>query len=78
MRFQTVDLESFQTIVGSLINSSPGHNEIHISILKENFHFPGPGMLQICNKSQEQGIFPNSVKKNIFPIFNAGGQEKSK
>ena len=41
-RFSTVSLESLETIVGSLKNLSPGHDEIPISI---HFFLPGPAML---------------------------------
>ena len=41
-RFSTVRLESLETIVGSLNNSSPGHDEIPFSILKDFFHLLDP------------------------------------
>ena len=59
-QFSTVSLDSLETIVGSLKNSLPGRNEIPISIIKELSHLLGPVMLQICNKSLDQGIFPDS------------------
>ena len=59
-KFSTVGLESLEAIVGSLKNSSSGHDEIPISIIKEYFHLLGPVMLKICNKILEQGIFPDS------------------
>ena len=43
-KFSTVSLESIEAIVGSLKNSSPDHDEIHISILKEFFLLLGPAM----------------------------------
>ena len=71
-RFTTVSLEPLKVIVGSLKNSSPGHDEIPNSILKKFFHLLCPVMLKICNKSLEQGIFPDSLKKaKIIPIFHA-------
>ena len=76
-KFSTVSLESLEAVVGSLKNSSPGHDEIPSSILKEFFHLLGPVMLKICNKSLEQGIFPDSLKKaKIIPIFKAGDRKK--
>ena len=60
-KFSTVNLESVEAIVDSLKNSSPGHNEIHISISKEFFLLLGPVMLKNCNKSLEQGKFPDSL-----------------
>ena len=59
VKFFIVTLESLEIIVGSLENSSPGHDEISFSIILERFHLLGPFMLQICNKSLEQGIFPD-------------------
>ena len=38
-KFSTVSLESLKAIVGSLKNSSPGHNEIPISILRVFFFY---------------------------------------
>ena len=57
-KLSTVSLESLETMVGSLNNSSPGHDEIPTSILKAFFYLLGPIMLQMGNKSLEQGIFP--------------------
>ena len=60
LKFSTVSSEPIETIVSSLKNSSPGHNEIPISILKPSFHLLGQGLLKICTKTVEQGIFPDS------------------
>ena len=43
--FTTGSLESIETTVGSLKFSTPGHNKIHISILKDFFHLLGAVML---------------------------------
>ena len=53
-RFSTVSLDFLEAIVGSLKKSSPGHDEIPISILKELLHLLGPVMLKICNKTSNR------------------------
>ena len=69
-KFLTVSLESLGTIVVSLKNSSPGHDEIFISIQKEFIHLLSPVMVQICNKSVKQGIFPDIKKKPLNSLFS--------
>ena len=58
IKFSTVSLEYIEAIVGLLRNSSPGHDEIPTSILKEFFHLLGPVMLKICKKKPRTGILP--------------------
>ena len=78
-KFSIVSLDSLEAIVGSLKSSSPGYDEIPVSILKGFFHFLGPVILKICNKSLEQGIFPESLKKaEIIRILKSGDREKNK
>ena len=75
--FSIVSSESLETIVGSLKNSLPDHDEIPISILKEFLHLLCSVMMKICKKSLQQGIFPNSLKKaKTIPIFKAGDRKK--
>ena len=76
-RFLTVSLESLEAIVRSLKKSSPGHDEIPISILKQLFHLLGSVMLKNFNKNLEQGIFPDSLKNaKIIPTFKVGDRKK--
>ena len=63
-KLSTVSLDSLESLVGSLKNSPPGHDENPNWILKEFFHLLGTVMLKTCNKSLEQGIFPDSLKKD--------------
>ena len=77
-KFSTFSLESLEAIVGSLKSSSPGHDEIPISFVKEFFHLLGPVMLKFCNKSLGQGTFPDSLKKAKIISFSRQGTGKYK
>ena len=77
-RFLNVSLEFLDTIVGSLEKLSQGHDEILISIMLELFHLLWSVMLQLCNKNQEQGVFPKSLQKQNHPYFQGRGQENNK
>ena len=74
-KFSTVGLESLGMVAGLLKNSSPGNDELLISILKEFFHSIRPVMLQMCNESLVQWIFSISLQKNN-PFFKAGDRKK--
>ena len=77
-KFSTVSLESLKAIVGWLKKSSPGYDEIPNSILKQFFLLLDLVMLKICNKSLDQGIFPDSLKKaKIISILKAGDRKKN-
>ena len=75
-RFSHINLQELETVIKSQKNSSPGHDEIPITILKEFFDILGPVMLKICNLSLEQGVFPQSLKKaRITPFFQIWWEE---
>ena len=77
-KFSTVSLESLEAFVYLLKKSSPSHDEIPISILKELFLILGPVILKICNKSLEQRIFPDRLTQaKLIRIFKAGDRKKN-
>ena len=75
----TVSLESLEAIVGSLKISSPGHNEIPKSFLKEFFHLLSPVMLKKLQKNSNRESSRIVKKKaKTIPIFKAGDMKKTK
>ena len=66
--FLSVSLESLETIVCSLKNSSPRQTIFPVSILKELFRLLSSVLLKICNKSLEQRTFRSSLKKKTKVI----------
>ena len=67
-----VTLEEMNKIISSLNNGAPGYDEIHASVLKIISPCVASPLVYLCNKSLEQGIFPNELKlANVLPLYKA-------
>ena len=50
--------------------NSIGHDDVCISVCKEDFDSLGETSVAVCNKSSCQAIFPSQLKiTNITPVF---------
>ena len=67
-----VTLEEMNKIISSLKNGAPGYDEINASVLKIISSCVTSPLVYLCNKSLEQGIFPNELKlANVLPLYKA-------
>ena len=52
------------------------HDNIPLSLLCEIIDFLGVNILNICNRSLAEGVFPSSLKvAKVIPIFKTGERE---
>ena len=53
-------------------NGTPGYDEINAWVLKIISSCVASPLVHLCNKSLEQGIFPNELKlANVLPLYKA-------
>ena len=72
-KFESITLENLAEVVKSLNDASPGYDDLPLSIYKNNFDALSGTLLSICNKSLEQGKFPDQLKiAKITPIIKSG------
>lgn len=56
-------------------NSSPGHDDIHIKIIKHTITLLAPRISELVNDSFQCGIFPDDMKlAKIIPIYKGGNK----
>lgn len=66
-------LEEIKSVIHNLKISSPGHDDIHIKVIKECSDIISPFLVYIVNKSFQEGCFPDHLKiARVTPIFKKG------
>ena len=69
-------LGDLKQIIKSLNNISPGHENILMSAFKMHFYILGETVLSLCNKTLNQGIFPESLKRaRMNPLYKQGDRK---
>ena len=62
--------------MGGMKLNSAGHNNIPLSLLGRNIELLGIVILNICNRSLAEEVFPKSLKvAKVIPIFKIGERE---
>ena len=65
--------DELSKIVQSLKNGAPGHDGVSSQILKERMNAIIDPLCFLCNRSLEQGVFPDELKlANVLPLFKSG------
>lgn len=74
--FRPTDTAEIQSIINNLpVNKAPGHDGITAKILKANSEVLTPILVELTNKSLQQGIFPSILKQaTVIPIFKSGSK----
>ena len=73
--FQKISLDQLEKITKSLNNSAPGFDDLPVQVFKNNFELLGPVILEICNKSLRDGVFPSQLKTaKVIPLFKKGSR----
>jgi len=74
--FCEFSLHEVTDIIGKLKSSTAGHDNIPMSLFHKNLDLLGQMVLNICNRSLTEGIFPNDLKvAKVIPIFKAGEKD---
>ena len=60
--FERIIFQELELLEKNFQHNSPGHDDLCISICKENFDLLGEALLSICNKILSQGMFPSQLK----------------
>ena len=71
--FHPINLEQLSTIVRSLINISLGHDNLRMSMYKDNFYLPDRFLLLICNESSALRVIPSDLNiAKVTAVFESG------
>ena len=67
------NFQEVNTVISNLKNSSPGHDGIHINVIKECKDIISPFLVYIINKSFIHGCFPRHLQiAQVIPILKNG------
>ena len=71
-------MEQLEQLVENFQKTSSGHDDLCISIYKENFDVFGDEILiAIRNRSLSRGIFPSQLKAaKVVPVFKKGDRKE--
>lgn len=70
--------QEITNIINQLKDSCPGHDNVHVKILKLAAHTVSPILSVLINSSFQKGIFPNNLKiAKIIPIYKSGDRKLS-
>ena len=71
------NLQEVNTVISNLKNSSPGHDGIHINVIKECRDNISPFLVYIINKSFIYGCFPRHLQiAQVIPILKNGDKSR--
>ena len=59
--FEPVSVEDMKKVVLSFKNSSPGHDDVPMRLIKRNIDVLADVLVYICNLSLRTGIFPKAL-----------------
>ena len=77
--FHPINLEQLSTIVRSLINISLGHDNLRMSMYKDNFYLPDRFLLLICNESSALRVIPSDLNiAKVTAVFESGDRNALK
>ena len=73
LQFSLVSEEEINRSLGQLNNSSPGHDEIPMKLIKDIIVIIMPVVCHLINCSIRSGIFPDKLKlTKVIPLFKSG------
>ena len=74
--FHRTNEVEIKRIIKSLKNSSPGHDEVHVRVMKIGVYILAPTLCNLVNNSFDNGIFPDTLKiARVTPIFKSGSTQ---
>ena len=71
--FEPVSVEDMKKVVLSFKDSSPGHDDVPMRLIKRNINVLADVLVYICNLSFHTGIFPKALMLAVIKrLFKSG------